>query len=192
MFSKILIKLIDQAIVPAILLLSIRIISVVLISRYLGIETTLYEGGFGFTNPEDYILVNSYSILSMVIVLFVGLMYVLVKALVFHDTHIRPGTTAKIFSYKMSSLIQTSYDLYTQGSIWISYTYLLTIVAGIMAGFGLMYTSVFYIAFVMAILATVLFIVDIEHELHVVKRKTPDYDIDWSDHLEEEGDVTNA
>lgn len=192
MFSKILIKLIDQAIVPALLLLAARIVSVVLISRYMGVNISLQAEGFTFSNPQDYVLINSYSIFSMIGVLIVGLAFILIKSLVFHDTHISPGTTAKVFSYRMSALIQSSYDLYTQGAIWMSYTYLLTIVAGIMASYGLINKWVFSVSFLLTVVSTVLLILDVEHEIKIVNAKEPELDADWSDYLEEEGAAENA
>ena len=59
MFSRILIKLIDQAIVPAIFLLTAKIVATVGISRYLGIVFTVGPTGFVFENTEEYVRVSS-------------------------------------------------------------------------------------------------------------------------------------
>ncbi|MBU0650179.1 hypothetical protein KJ605_03045, partial [Patescibacteria group bacterium] len=67
MFSKLLIKLIDEAIVPAIFLITVRIVSLVFISRSFGIAITLGESGFMYDSQADYMLVNSYSMLYMVL-----------------------------------------------------------------------------------------------------------------------------
>src|SRR5690606_16638038 len=117
------IKLVDQAILPAILLLAVRVSSVVVAARVLNIGFTVNEAGFIFENSMDYILVNSYSILSMSLVLTVGVLYVLLKSYVFHDSHIQPFLTARLFSLRLTSLIQTSFDIYSQGTIWLSYLY---------------------------------------------------------------------
>jgi hypothetical protein len=74
----------------------------------------------------------------------------------------------------------------------MSYTYLLAIVAGIMASYGLINKWVFSVSFLLTITSTVLLILDIEHEIKIVKRKDPDLDTDWSDYLEEEGEAENA
>ena len=108
MISRTLVKLIDQAISPAILLVSARIISVILVSYFLGITVTIDSSGFAFPTTEDYIQVNSYSTLLMIVVLSIGLFYILLKAWVFHDTHISPQLTAKIFTLRLSSFIQSS------------------------------------------------------------------------------------
>ena len=174
MFSKILIRLIDQSIVPAIILLTVRVLSVVYTAKYFNIPFTLGPQGFVYANANDYILVNSYSTLFMIITLAVGIFYILLKSLIFHETHISPNMTANLFSMRLSSFIQTSYDLYSQGSIWLSYLYLMTMSTGILALFGLIFSWVFYISIVLSILATVLLIFDIENELDLKSGKNVD------------------
>src|SRR5665648_364226 len=105
MLSKILVKLIDRAIVPAILLLATRIISIVLISRYLGLPVKIAKSGFVFESLTDFVKVNSYSTLVMTIVLVLGIVYILIKSLAFHDSHIKPSLSAKVFSFKSQHLI---------------------------------------------------------------------------------------
>jgi hypothetical protein len=176
MFSKILVKLIDESIVPAILLLVTRLVSVVMIARTNGIPFEIGVNGFVFKNPSDYILVNSYSTFYMVVVVTVGLFYVLTKSLLFHDSHIKPGISAKLHDYKLKHMIQNSYDLYTQGSIWLSYCYLLMFVAGVMVLFKFIFPWVFYVSLVLCVISTILLIIDIEEELHILKKNAPEYD----------------
>lgn len=165
MFSKLLIKLIDQAILPAVVLLATRIISVVLIAYRLGIPFQISEHGFTFENKQNYIEVNSYSLLSMIIVLILCISFLLIKAHVFHETHITPKLTATLFSLRLQSLVQSSFDLYTKGAIWISYAYMLAILTGVMAAYTLVFPFVFYITLAATVLSTVFFITDIEKEI---------------------------
>ncbi len=180
MFSKVLTKLIDRAIVPAFLLLGARLISIVLVSRYLKLDFELSKTGLVFGSVEDYVKVNSYSALVMVAVLILGLLFVLIKSIVFHESHIKPSVTSKLFSLNISSLIQNSFDLYTQGAIWLSYAYLLLIVSGIMTLSSLMYKWVFFITLGSTILATVLFVFDVEEEIKVSKENGEHFDMDNS------------
>ncbi len=165
MFSKVLIKLVDQAIVPALLLLTARVVSVVLLANYFNVTLSIGSSGFVFENQETYILINSYSILLMVAALSVGLLYILLKSYIFHDTHISPHHTARLFTLRLSSFIQTSFDLYSQGAVWMSYLFLMVLVAGLMAFFGLIYSWVFVISLILFVITTVLFVFDIENEV---------------------------
>lgn len=173
MFSRILIKLVDQAIVPAILLIAVRIISVVGFAKYFNLSVTLGPAGFVVsetpgslvTSPANFVLINSYSTLAMVVVIAVVLLYILAKSFLFHDTHISPGLTAKLFSLKLSSFIQNSFELYSQGTVWVSYLFLITIVSGIMWMFGLIFAWIFFTALILSLSSTVMFIFDIENEM---------------------------
>lgn len=178
MFSRILIKLIDQAIVPAILLLAARILSVLLITKYVGLEFSVERTSLNYSSMGDYALVNSYSLLFMVIVLAIGLFYIILKAYVFHESHIAPAVTARLFSFGIPSFIQSSFDLYTQGTIWLSYAYLLMFVTGVMALYSLVYPFVFFVAAALTVVATVLLVIDIEQEMSVAKTKDPVLDND--------------
>ena len=161
MFSKILVKLVDEAIVPAITLLAVRVVSAMLIARYFSIPLTVGSSGFVYRSAEDFLLINSYSVLAMVCVLAV-------KSHLFHETHITPALSAKLFSLKLSPFIQASFDLYSQGAIWLIYSYLLFVASGIMVYFGLMYSWVFAVSLVLNVFATYLFIIDVEGELKKV------------------------
>lgn len=167
MFSKILIKLIDQAILPAILLLVARIASLLFFARVFSADYTVTNTGFTFYDTQAYVTVNSYSLLVMQAILAFGIFYVLIKSFVFHDSHIKPRLTAKLFSLNMSSFIQTSFDLYSQGAVWLSYVYLMFLVSTFLAFFSLVHSWVFFVSFVIAILSTVALVFDIEDEMHI-------------------------
>ncbi len=165
MFSKLLIKLIDQAIVPAVLVLTARLVSVAVLSNRLSAQYDLQEGEILFKNTTDFIKVNSYSIAIMFGVLALGMGYILIKALVFHNSHVSPNTTAKMFSLKLDFFIQNSFNLYTQGAIWLAYTYLLLLATGLMALFGLIYAWVAYLGIAITLAGTILLALDIEKEM---------------------------
>jgi hypothetical protein len=177
MFSKLLLKLIDQAIIPALLLVATRIVSIIIVSRQKGIEVFLSPKGFTFYTATDYVSVNTLSTFFMAVAIALGLGYIILKSMVFHDSHIKPHISAKLFTWKMHHLIQASYDLYTQGSVWVSYLYLLTIASGIMLIFDMISAWAFYVCTVISLLYTLLFILDIEAEMDINKKylKNKDY-----------------
>ncbi len=167
MFSKILIKLIDQAIVPAILLLVTRIVTMIVFSRFMNVTYQITNSGFLFDNQADYVQVNSYSVLSMIIVLAFGVFYILLKSIVFHDSHVTPQMTTKLFTLRLSSFIQTSYDLYSQGAVWLVYIYFMFFLTILLAFFGVIHTWVFFAALVLTLGSTVAMVFDIEQELDI-------------------------
>lgn len=191
MFSRILIKLIDESIVPAVLLLVTRLVSVVGVARLNHVPFDFGATGLAFKSADDYIFVNSYSMFYMVVVITIGLFYVLTKSLLFHGSHIKPKISAKLSEYNLRSVIQNSYQLYTQGSIWLSYCFLLLLVAGFMMFFNYLYPWVFYVSLVLSVVSTILFIADVEEELIIMKRNSPLFDemdgkVDFDDLEDEE------
>lgn len=173
MFSKLLVKLIDEAIVPALFLVAVRVISLVFISKGFDIPISLGPGGFVYSSSEDYLLVNTYSTLYMVLAVCLGLLRVLIKSVVFHDTHITPPLAAKLHSLRLQYLIQDTFHLYTQGIVWLAYLYFLTIGAGLMSLFGLVEIWVAWVSLGLAVFFTYIFILDAEREIlaHMSKKR---------------------
>ena len=179
-FSRILVKLIDQAIIPAIVLLTARLASVVLISKVYGIPVAMGGSGLIFENHADYLFVNTYSVFAMMVVMFIALYYTLLRAFILHDTHIHPGLTARLFSLNLSTFIQGSFDLYSKGAVWLSYAYLMTIVVGIMAAFNAVFSWVAYTSLIFTLLGTVLLIIDVENEI-MGKKTDANIELDITD-----------
>lgn len=167
MFSKILIKLIDQAILPAILLLVTRITSLLFFANLLDVPYEVTNTGFTFFDNAAYTSINSYSILVMLVVLAGGVTYVVLKSFIFHESHIKPSLTARLFSLNMSSFIQTSFDLYSQGAVWLSYVYLMFLVSIFLAFFSLIHSWVFFVSLAITIVSTVALVFDIEDEMAI-------------------------
>ncbi len=167
MFSRILIKLIDQAIVPAILLLVTRIVTMIVFSHFMNVTYQVTSSGFLFDNHAEYLRVNSYSVLSMIAILALGVFYILLKSIVFHETHITPRLTTKLFTLRLSSFIQTSFDLYSQGAVWLAYIYFLFVLTILMSFFGVVHTWVFFAALALTLGSTVAMVFDVEQEMEL-------------------------
>jgi hypothetical protein len=80
-------------------------------------------------------------------------------------------------------MIQTSFDLYSQATVWLSYMFLLLFTTAFMAYFGIVYSWVFFLSLVLTIVSTVLFVLDIEYE---VKLNSTPFDEVGADEIEEE------
>ncbi len=168
-FSKILVKLIDQAIVPALTLLSVRFAFLIGVSKYYGFNISMSQNGFVFESASEYKIANTYSLFAMIAVLAIALVYVLLKAFIFHDTHIKPGLTAKLFSLNLSAIIDNSFDLYSYATIWLLFSYLLTAISGLMLVYNAVESWVFYTSLILTIIATALLVIDVENEIDLNK-----------------------
>jgi len=178
MFSKILLKLIDQAIIPAVLVVGTRLASIALFSNYFDIDYTINKQGITFSNISNYVIINSYSFLCIVAIITAGVFGVLINSALFHHEHIKPHTTAKLFALKLSGLIKNSYEVYTKAAVWITYMWLLTISGGIMFYYDMIYPIVFYTSVIFAVTSTVVLILDIETKVNVSNTSDFIFDMD--------------
>ncbi|PJA40600.1 hypothetical protein CO178_01960 [candidate division WWE3 bacterium CG_4_9_14_3_um_filter_34_6] len=164
MFAKTLVKLIDYAIFPAVLIVATKIAGIAFFSQYFDTAYQVEGARLVFNNVQDFISVNSYSSLFMFFAVIAGLLWVTIKARLFHDTHISPSFSAKLFGMNLNDLIHTTETIYSQSFIWLSYAWIISIVFGVQSYYGLAEWWIFYISLISAVLATALLVLDIETE----------------------------
>ena len=170
MFSKTLIKLIDSAIFPAVVIVTAKIVGVAFLSNYFQINYQVDGLGLKFYDTVDFLNVNSYSSLFMFCAVMGGLIWVVIKAHAFHDTHIKPSFSAKLLDMNLIQLVNKSDVIYSESFVWLSYAWLSTIIFGAYSLYVLSYVWVFALALCITIVATALLIIDVERELKAGNR----------------------
>ncbi len=175
--SKSIIKLIDEALIPAIALIVAKMVGLFLSAQLLHLSFTVKNASLllvlpkvQFLNIQDYILAENYSNLAMFATAAVGTIFVLVRAHFFHQSHIHPNLQARLASLNLESLIASSYHLYHQALIWITFLWLTS-------GFLAISTIVLHITYpIISVLAFIItanfswiFAMDIEKEVELSK-----------------------
>jgi len=145
-YSKTLVRLIDEAILPAVLLVVAKIFGTVLVCRYFNLSWDFSSSGIVFFSSQDYLLANSYSSLIMFGFVVLGLVWVLIRSHVFVENHI-------------------PFVAYSKAFVWLSYAWLVTLILGLQALYGLSYWGVAGVAFLVSVIATGLLAVDIERDV---------------------------
>lgn len=171
MFSQTLVKLIDEAIIPAIVVIISKVLGVVFLSYYLNLDWEISKGRISYSSPEAFLAVNSYSNLIMFGVIFLGLIWVLMRAHIFHDTHIPPALAAKLFTLNLPFLIGATIEVFHQAVIWVSYAWFTTFLVLIQTYFGLAYPWVAILALVISLNSTWLLVLDVEREITISKQQ---------------------
>ncbi len=174
MVSKTLIKLIDYAIFPAVFIISAKVLAVIFFAKYFSASYVVQNLSLIFKNDFDFIAINSYSSVIMLAAVVAGLLWVTVKAHVFHETHITPSFSSKLFSMNLSDLIHTTETIYSQSFIWLSYSWLLTIIFGVHSYFELSYWWVLFVSLGVSLVSTALLAIDIEREIVAEKELVED------------------
>ena len=167
MISKTLVKLIDEAIVPALILAGAKVLGVLFVNSLFNLNWSISSWQIIYSSRDDFIMANSYSSLIMYSVIVAGLIYVIIKAFYFHDSHVSPKVSAFLHLHRKDFIIQTTLGIYSKAIIWLSYTWLTTVILAIQFVFGLVFPWVLYLCAFVSIVATLLLLIDIEREFYI-------------------------
>lgn len=178
MLSKSLVKLIDEAILPAVLLVGSKFASVILIATLSKSAFSFTFGRFFFFLPslsfstfESYIFSNSYSNLFTYVVLAAGCAFVLLRAHFFHSSHVTPALHARLIKLRLSSLVADTFTIYHQAFVWFSFIWLFTIFLLIEAFLNIVYPWIAIVAFLISLNMSWFLIADVEEELEIWQRE---------------------
>ena len=176
MIAKSLIKLIDEAIIPATALIVGKMIGLLAASYFFNLSFSIKNRGLlgllpsvQFANLHDYILAENYSNLAMFLIASLGTIFVLIKAHFFHESHIHPTLHAKLLRLNLESLVAPSYNFYHQAAIWLTFLWLTVGFLVISTLLQVTYPQITIIAFVVAANFSWIFAVDVEREIEISK-----------------------
>lgn len=167
--SKLIARLISEALLPALLIVGGKIVSVYVLAQsfqlswHLNPESLLPN--FVFSDQAVTIFVNSYSNLIVYGLVMFGFMWGLARAYHFHDTHVSPALVLKLLAHNLTRLLGGTQELYQKSGVWLSYVWLVTLFIGFHVLVGLTYWWVFVLVVVLSLIATWYFIADVEREL---------------------------
>lgn len=131
--SKILLKLVDNALLPASLITLAKVGGVIIGEALLGTSTSFYAlflprtTILTDTSQTQIIAQNSFSDFLMYAAAFAGCAVLLVKMIYFHQSHIKPKFILHLAHTNLLHVIQESFDLYATAFIWFFFLYAITI-----------------------------------------------------------------
>ncbi len=178
MVAKSTVKLIDEAIIPALLLISAKLIGIFLTNYFFKINFAIHQQGFlnllpslTYSSVSDYIKVENYSNLLMFTVSAAGTLMVLVKAHLLHESHISPKLHQKLAKFNLEKLVSSSFHLYHQALIWMVFLWLVTIFLFLSSISKITYPQITAFAAIIAINFTWILAVDINKEIEIAKEQ---------------------
>lgn len=165
MYSKILFKLIEESIFPALGFFILKvIISLSMLSSF-GYSISLGSVFFAEVTKNEYTEIVSNILLSFAVFSFLGVFYSLVKSLYFHDSHVSPNLTLRLFHVRADFLIQDSFHLFTQTLVWLLFSYMTLFISMMFYYLGLLNFYVLVVSLVICPVATYFYLLDLEYEL---------------------------
>lgn len=172
------VKLLDEAIIPAIALIVGKMMGLFLASVIFKLNFTVVQSGVfkvlpavHFTDTSAYILAENYSNLAMLCVAALGSIFVIIRAHFFHQSHIHPYLQAKLARFNLEILIAPSYSLYHQAAIWLTYLWLVVGFLTASTIFGITFPQISVIAFIVAANFSWILALDIQREIEISKLK---------------------
>lgn len=178
MVAKSIVKLLDEALIPAVAIIVAKMAGLFFAASFLNLEFTIKNAELLFILPrvsfesvKDYALAENFSNVAMFVVVALGTLFVLVRAHFFHESHIHPYLQAKLAALNLTSLIAPSYHLYHQAAIWLIFLWLTT-------GFLLVSTIILHItyplvsavAFIVCANFSWIFAMDVEKEIEISRQ----------------------
>lgn len=118
--SKSLIRLVDEAILPAFLIVGAKVISIAFVNSILSLS--FYYQNFGklyYVKSIDARMVNTYSDISVYSVLLIGVVFILIKIVFFSHGKASPSVLLKLAKANKVNFIQTSIELYHILFVWM-------------------------------------------------------------------------
>lgn len=164
MISKTLLKLIDEAILPAVILVAAKIFGVAALTSRWGLDFTLNLKNLEGPNAH---LVNTYSNLFSYGAVALGLGLILARAYLFHSSHISPQITLRLSSLNFTTIISTTYELFHQAAVWLSYLWLLSFLFLLQSYWKLIPTNIALGVSVVTLVFTCLFVWDVDREIDI-------------------------
>lgn len=176
MVAKSLTKLIDEAIIPAMFLILAKMTGLFLASYFLDLEFEIKTASFAkilpslnFVNFTDYVKAENYSNLTMFLVAATGCALTLVRAHLFHSSHIHPKLHSRLVSLNLESLVSSTYHLYHQAAIWLIFLWLTCAFLATSTLIGITYPLISVIAFIIAANFSWVLAIDIEREVELTR-----------------------
>lgn len=170
--SRSLLKIIDEAIIPGLLILAAKIIGLVAANYWYNLSwdgTASILPLMQYRSEQAFFTANTISNLFVLLVILCGFLAMLIRAHVLHGSHISPRLSTKLVQRQLTGLIIGSWELYHQAVVWLAYLWLALIIFGIHALLGVTPWWLPLAGTCVALIFTWLLIIDVEKEISLRK-----------------------
>jgi len=179
--SRSLIKLVDNSLLPAALMVIGKFVGVIVVIQLFNISTSIREYSnslFSYSTilkPEDVLTVTTYSDLIMYAVLAIGFSVNIFRAVYLHSSHIKPTLVSRLVNKNLFSLIQNSYEIYHSAAIWLVFVLVSNVLIIVNAINGSTYPWLAVVTVIASALLTTVLLQDVYREIENIKHHPGDY-----------------
>lgn len=179
--SKSLVKFLDNSLFPASIVILGKIIGILISSKIFNIQWSLKDYAnsvfavSSVVSQHDMIILTSYSDLIMFGIVAGFLAFEVVRALYFHDSHVKPSMVLKLGNLNLLGLIKSSYEIYHSLSAWWLFTALANVLVWVDVLEGNTYLLIGLFCTVVTIVLSALILQDAYAEIEHVKKHPGHY-----------------
>jgi len=170
-----LIKIVDISIVPAVVMIFSKFISVYILLSLFSIpwSSNILTGSFFATstqvNLNQIIEIISYSDLIMYLSVAIGFSIFIIRSIFLHRTHVHPTIIIKLGKLNLLDLVWTSYRIYHSAFVWLVFLVLANIIILVNTIGGLTHTWIFFTTFLSTIVLTSILLYDVQKEINAIQ-----------------------
>ena len=167
--TSLFINTVKTAFFPAVLIFSTKIISLLYFSKIYNLTFYLGENSIRFNNLDLFISANDYSNIITFLSVFSFLFWLLIKGLFFHKSHISPVLSAWLHMQELAHLISDTKSLFIDIFVWLGFSWITFLLIFIHFIIGITSLWVVQVSFILNIIATIIFVIDLEREYKIFK-----------------------
>ncbi|OGP10530.1 MAG: hypothetical protein A2048_10300 [Deltaproteobacteria bacterium GWA2_45_12] len=171
MFSKIILKLVDAAILPSLLVFGVKFASTVLFSLYWRLPLSIGLSGFNFRNFSDFYKVNLFSNIILFLFTFAVLFLVLLRLYLFTQENLNPILGARLANLGLESVTVPLWQGYTHSVVWLTLSFSVTLSLFTQALFDFSPFYLFALSGAFLVLGGFVFLLCFERDVHSSFRK---------------------
>lgn len=171
--SAFILKLLDEAIVPAVIVFCLKLGGLILAADYWGVGFSLSAGSLTFNDLDGLVLANNVSNLLVLAAIFLGGSLVLTRLYFFHESHLHPFWLAKLLDSDLEFAVSTSFNLFHQALVWLSLGFFVVGSFFIQSLFGLTSFWIFFSGFLVLLGLGFLTLLDFEREAKIEAEDKP-------------------
>lgn len=167
--SKILIKLVDEAIIPSLLLVLARIgglfLSTVIFNLEFSlskVEERLFPYKLIFESIDDANLANNVSNIFMMIAAAAGFAYAVYKLNAYHEKRISPTRLLDLADKGMLAYIETSFGAYSKALVWLIFMWISAILATYSSSGQMTHVGIAAAGLILSALSTLILVKNLE------------------------------
>lgn len=172
MFSRIILKLIDAAILPSLLIFGVKFSSTILLSLYWNLPFSMSSTGLNFNNFSDFYKINLFSNGILFLFTFTALFLALLRLYFLTRENLNPSLSVALVNWGLESITTSLWQSYTRSAVWLALAFSVTLSLFVQGLFDFSSLYLFAACTALLVLGILVFLFCLERDaLHSLRKE---------------------